>query len=1289
MLSWIRNLLDRRATASRHSHAKKRARHAFVNRLRVECLEERAMMTMLVPVGYAMGTSPTAVEIGDFNGDGKADIAELNASTSTVSVLKGNGDGTFQAGVNSAAGGTGARMAAADFNHDGKLDLVTMEGYQIDLLKGNGDGSFQPPIAYYAGAYPNDIDVGDVNNDGFADVFTASFSYGGTTQLFINDGLGGFLPSHNLAIGPTGLQVEGADVNGDGNLDLVQSNGSGTVAVLLGNGTGTFFTAALQNIGMSSQDLKVGDFNGDGKADLVVTNGSQVTVFSGTAAGTFQSPTSYPVVGASRLETGDINGDGNRDVVANNGMVLLGRGTGGFYAPTAYGTAAGTAIALGDLNGDGGIDAVSGVAGGGGVNVTLNGNNDIQLLAGATQLAVSTSGSASAGVPFAVTVTALDANGDVVTGFQGTVGIMGAAGTTPVSYTFATSDNGVHTVAGAATLTAVGLGTYTVTSPFLPDASGTIDVVAGPAAKFTIAGQATSVAGDTAGVTVSAYDAYGNYASNYLGTVHFTSSDAQAGLPSDYTFTAGDAGTQTFGVALKTAGAQTVSANDAFNASAKGMSGSIVVTPSVATSLSVTGGGGFVGSVNAVTITARDAYGNAASGYNGIVHLAPSAADSTTSADAALLNGGGTFTVLPRTMGSQTLTASDVSNGSIAGSEVINVTPGWGARFVATALPSSTVAGQTQSTTLTVYDAFGNLSTVYTGWVVVTSPGDAQATSYVYFTTADAGVKTIPVTLYKAGVEAVTISDLYNPGVTFTQTGITVSPLEAASISVTPLHGTTAGVTQNVTVAARDIYGNVATGYIGAVTFASSDVQAALPANYSFTPNDAGSHTFAVTYKSAGGQDITVSDTATHPAPAYYQATTWTYYQRDIMIAADVLSTFSFKGASVSNTTAGAVFSLTVSASDAYGNTISGYTGTARFSSSDAQSVLLASYTFTAADAGAHTLSVALKTAGSQSITVTDSVNGAITGTQAAIAVKAAAANTFSISTPTAAKSGIAQDVTVTVTDAFGNAVTNYTGTVKLSSSDAQAVLPANYTFSNKDSGTHAFSITLKTVGTQSLTVADTVNAAITATQSGISVSSSVAAVASFSVTGFPATTAGTAKTFTVTARDAQGVVITGYTGTVTFSSNDVKAGLPASYTFTAVDAGAHAFTATLKTAGAQSITVKDATVATAIGSQTGIVITAGVASQFVISAQASVTQGAGFKFTMTVYDAYGNVATGYTGKVHVSSTDAKSGSSDYSFSSKDAGVHTFGTLGSQTLTVTDTTNSAITSKATVNVVAK
>jgi len=130
-----------------------------------------------------------------------------------------------------------------------------------------------------------------------------------------------------------------------------------------------------------------------------------------------------------------------------------------------------------------------------------------------------------------------------------------------------------------------------------------------------------------------------------------------------------------------------------------------------------------------------------------------------------------------------------------------------------------------------------------------------------------------------------------------------------------------------------------------------------------------------------------------------------------------------------------------------------------------------------------------------------------------------------------------------------------------------------------------------------------------------------------------------------------------------------------------------------LKTAGTQSLTVLDVANGTVVGSQTGIAVTAGAATQFVISAPISVTQGVGFKFTLTIYDAFGNIATGYVGKVHISSTDTKSGSSDYTFSSKDGGVHvfsyTFSTLGSQMLMVTDTTNNSLTGKLTMNVLAK
>jgi trimeric autotransporter adhesin len=238
----------------------------------------------------------------------------------------------------------------------------------------------------------------------------------------------------------------------------------------------------------------------------------------------------------------------------------------------------------------------------------------------------------------------------------------------------------------------------------------------------------------------------------------------------------------------------------------------------------------------------------------------------------------------------------------------------------------------------------------------------------------------------------------------------------------------------------------------------------------------------------------------------------------------------------------------------------------------------------------------------------------------------------------------------------------------------------------------HTFAATLKTAGTQSITVKDAATATAVGSQTGIVVNGA-AAVASVSISGFPATTAGAAQTFTVTARDAFGNVCIGYTGTVIFSSSDVQAGLPASYTFTAADAGAHTFTATLKTAGTQSITVKDAANSTLVASQTGITVSAGAVARFSISAPATVTQGVGFKLTMTVLDAYGNVVTGYVGKVHLSSTDSKGGTSDYTFSSRDNGVHifsyTFNTLGLETLNIVDTTNNTILGSAIVNVVPK
>lgn len=205
----------------------------------------------------------------------------------------------------------------------------------------------------------------------------------------------------------------------------------------------------------------------------------------------------------------------------------------------------------------------------------------------------------------------------------------------------------------------------------------------------------------------------------------------------------------------------------------------------------------------------------------------------------------------------------------------------------------------------------------------------------------------------------------------------------------------------------------------------------------------------------------------------------------------------------------------------------------------------------------------------------------------------------------------------------------------------------------------------------------------------------SVASSPSFAVAGYPSpTTAGVAQTFTVTALNADGTVNTGYTGTVHFTSTDARAVLPADYTFTSADAGSHAFTVTLKTAGTQSVTATDTVTGSLTAAASGIVVHPAAAAKFVLSAPASVTNGVAFSLTLTVEDAYGNVVTGYTGKVHFRSSDGTATlPANYTFTAADAGVHTFTNKailrkkGKQTITVTDTLNSALTATVTINVV--
>jgi hypothetical protein len=620
--------------------------------------------------------------------------------------------------------------------------------------------------------------------------------------------------------------------------------------------------------------------------------------------------------------------------------------------------------------------------------------------------------------------------------------------------------------------------------------------------------------------------------------------------------------------------------------------------------------------------------------------------------------------------------------------------PGWDNRtggavgFTVSVAPQVT-AGANVAVIVTAVDAAGSPVPGFLGTVDLDDTAHGSTSlgllQQYTFTAADAGRHTFIVTgLTKAGLNTLSTHAVAMPTVSVP---VSVVPAATAKLVVAAPASVTAGTPFSYTVTAQDAFGNVETGYTGTVHFTAStaDTQALLPADYTFTTADAGVHTFTATLFrtesiiSPIAPSLTATDTAAHVTGA---------------ASLNVLSLAPTSLAMIgvpNGATAGSAINVIVAALDIYGNAASGYAGTVHFSSSDAQAGLPADYAFTAADHGAHSFFVTFKTAGKQSLAVADTGNPVFTSSQPNITVFPAMPTTWIVNGLSAASTaGAAQTFTLTAMDSYGNVATNYTGLVHFSSSDSQAILPPDTFFSSADAGRHTFTVTLKTAGTQTLTFADTFNTGLTGTQS---IAVSPAAAASVQIAGFPATTAGVAQTFTVTLKDAFGNIASGYTGTVTFSSSDPIAALPANYTFTAADAGVHTFTAALKRAGTQSITVTDTAVPTLTSTESGIVVSAAAVSQFAISGPVSVTQGVGFKITVTAEDAFGNLVTGYRGAVHLGSTDPTGGTQNFTFSNNDNGVHifsyTFNALGSQTITLVDTTNNTIIGSIVVNVLAK
>lgn len=338
----------------------------------VETLERRDVPSFVAPSSYPVGDAPVAVLRADFNADGLLDLATANATSSTVSVLLGLGDGYFRPANNFATGRGTNSLAAADFDADCLLDLATADaaGQSVSVLRGNGDGTFQLAVSYPAGPLARSVVAADFNSDGWADLAVAN-PQAGTLGLLFNQGDGSFATPQTFAVGSNPRSLLVSDHNADGVPDLsVTLENSSTIALFLGVGDGTFLRNVDQATGRFPTAQTSADFNADGLTDLAVATIDGGTVLLSNGDGTFvrrDAPLDVQYY-ITAIAAGDFNGDGIIDLALGGAdaeiqaiygglSIQLGYGDGTFDRISVYDATVFTADLLADdFNQDGYAD---------------------------------------------------------------------------------------------------------------------------------------------------------------------------------------------------------------------------------------------------------------------------------------------------------------------------------------------------------------------------------------------------------------------------------------------------------------------------------------------------------------------------------------------------------------------------------------------------------------------------------------------------------------------------------------------------------------------------------------------------------------------------------------------------------------------------------------------------------------------------------------------------------------------------------------------------------------------
>ncbi len=344
--------------------------------------------TFGVGVPFAVGTGPTAVAVGDFDGDGRYDLAVVNQADNTVSVLRNTtapaaASFAFAAKVDLAVGTTPRGLAVGDLNGDGRTDFAVTNsgGNSVSVLEnttvpGAATPTFAPKQDATVGSGPRGLVAADFDRDGRADLAAAN-SGGNSVAVLENatTSVIGFAPQLSLPVGSFPVSVAAADLDGDGKPDLVVLNfGDGTVSALRNTSTaGVSSFAAMQAITYGSGSVTVADFDGDGRPDLAISDevAGTVTILRNTStvgAISFAARQTLATGYASHDTTAaDFDGDGKLDLAvtfrvygAPSVSVLRNTSTVGaisFAAPQSLAASYGAYwVAAADFDGDGKTD---------------------------------------------------------------------------------------------------------------------------------------------------------------------------------------------------------------------------------------------------------------------------------------------------------------------------------------------------------------------------------------------------------------------------------------------------------------------------------------------------------------------------------------------------------------------------------------------------------------------------------------------------------------------------------------------------------------------------------------------------------------------------------------------------------------------------------------------------------------------------------------------------------------------------------------------------------------------